>query len=68
MALLKGRPQARKDLEAIEVYFEEIAPDYATFFMEQILEKAQQLERFPRLGRIVPEIGDDSIRELIYRS
>ncbi len=68
MALLKGRPQARKDLEAIEVYFEEIAPDYAAFFMEQILEKAQQLERFPRLGRIVPEIGDDSIRELIYRS
>ena len=35
---------------------------------EQVLEKAHQLERFPRLGRIVPEIGDASIRELIYRS
>ncbi len=68
MARLKWRPQARKDLEAIEAYFEEIAPDYAAFFMERILEKAHQLERFPRLGRIVPEIGDASIRELIYRS
>ncbi len=65
---MKWRPQARKDLEAIEAYFEEIAPDYAAFFMEQVLEKAHQLERFPRLGRIVPEIGDASIRELIYRS
>ena len=68
MALLNWRPQARKDLEAIEAYLGEVAPDYAAFFMEQILEKAQQLERFPRLGRIVPEIGDESIRELIYRS
>jgi len=68
VAFLKGRPQVRKDLEAIEAYFEETSPDYAAFFMGQILEKAQQLERFPRLGRIVPEIGDDSIRELIYRS
>ena len=68
MAILKWRPQARKDLEAIEAYFEEIAPDYAAFFMEQVLEKAQQLERFPRMGRVVPEIGDESIRELIYRS
>ena len=64
---MKGRPQAQKDLEAIEAYFEGISPDYAAFFMEQVLEKAQQLERFPRLGRIVPEIGDASIRELIYR-
>ena len=68
MAILQWRPQARKDLEAIEAYFEEVAPDYASFFMEQVLEKAQQLERFPHLGRIVPEIGDESIRELIYRS
>ena len=68
MAILKWRPQARKDLEAIEAYFEEIAPDYAAFFMEQVLEKAQQLERFPRMGRIVPEMGEESIRELIYRS
>ena len=68
MAILKWRPQARKDLEAIEAYFEEVAPDYAAFFMEQVLEKAQQLERFPRLGRMVPEIGEESIRELIYRS
>lgn len=68
MAILKWRPQARKDLEAIEAYFEELAPDYVSFFMEQVLAKALQLERFPRLGRIVPEIGDEAIRELIYRS
>ena len=25
------------------------------------------LGRFPRMGRVVPEIGDEAIREVIYR-
>ena len=67
MAELKWRPQALKDLEAIEAYYEEVAPGYAALFVASIFEKAQRLERLPRMGRMVPEIGDEVIRELIHR-
>ena len=60
MATLKWRPQALSDLEAIEAYYEEVAPDYASLLVQEILEQADQLEDFPRMGRIVPEIGDDA--------
>jgi plasmid stabilization system protein ParE len=66
-AFLEWRPQALKDLEEIEAYYERVAPDYAAFFVEQVFDKADQLERFPRMGRMVPEIEDEAIRELIYR-
>ena len=32
-----------------------------------MIEKVRLLERFPRMGRVVPEIRDEAIRELIYR-
>ena len=52
-AVLEWRPQALKDLEEIEAYYERVAPDYAAFFVEQVFDKADQLERFPRMGRMV---------------
>ena len=67
MAELKWRPQALKDLEAIESYYEDVAPEYAAIFMASVFEKAERLEQMPRLGRTVPEIGDEAIRELIHR-
>jgi addiction module RelE/StbE family toxin len=67
VAELKWRPQALKDLEAIESYYEDVAPEYAAIFMASVFEKAERLEQMPRLGRTVPEIGDEAIRELIHR-
>ncbi len=60
-------PQAEADLEAIRDYYERVAPDYAQTFVEGAIEKTLQLEAFPRIGRIVPEIGEEDLRELIYR-
>lgn len=59
--------QAEADLAAIREYYERVAPEYAQTFVDGALEKTQQLARLPRIGRIVPEIGDEQIRELIYR-
>lgn len=67
MADLKWRPQALKDLEAIEAYYEEVAPEYAPVFVESVFDKAERLKQMPHLGRKVPEIGDAAIRELIHR-
>ena len=60
MAALEWRPQALKDLEEIEAYYERVTPDYAAFFVEQVFDKADQLEHFPRMGRMVPEIEDEA--------
>ncbi len=67
MAEVIWRPQALRDLEAIESYYLDIAPDFAPLFIAGAFKAAAQLAAFPRLGRVVPEIGDDSIREIIYR-
>lgn len=67
MATLKWRPQALNDLESIEEYYDDIAPDYASLLVQEILEQADQLKTFPRMGRMVPEIGDEDIHELLYR-
>jgi toxin ParE1/3/4 len=61
------RPQALRDLEAIEAYYEEVAPDFAPLFVTGAFEATERLADFPRAGRMVPEIGDEAIRELIYR-
>ena len=44
VAILKWRPQSRKDLEAIEAYLEEVSPDYAPFFMERIQQHSEKTQ------------------------
>jgi len=56
------KPQAEKDLLAIEEYYLKIAPDFAELIIDQILQKTRQLKSFPQSGRIVPEINDPLIR------
>ena len=67
MAEVVWRPQALRDLDAIEAYFEAVAPDFAPLFVAGAFEATARLSDFPNAGRVVPEIEDDSIRELIYR-
>ncbi len=67
MAEVRWRPQALRDLDAIEAYYEEVAPDFAPLFVAGAFEAVRKLADFPGMGRIVPEIGDPSIRELLYR-
>ena len=68
MARVRVTKQARADLDAIVAYYEQVNLEYALVFEENVLTKVQQLKRFPRIGRIVPEINEESMRELIYRS
>ena len=67
MAEVVWRTQALRDLDAIEAYYEEVAPDFAPLFVAGAFEVTARLSDFPAAGRVVPEIGDDAIRELIYR-
>ena len=69
MAQVRLTEQAQNELDAIIEYYERVgAVDFAEVFEENVIAKIRPLERFPRMGRIVPEIGDDAIREVIYRN
>ena len=68
MARVRVTKQARADLDSIVAYYEQVNLEYALVFEENVLAKVRQLERFPRFGRMVPEIKEESMRELIYRS
>jgi toxin ParE1/3/4 len=61
-------PAALDDIEAIAEYIERDSPVYARAVVQKILATTRKLQRFPRAGRVVPEIGDDTIRELFVYS
>ncbi len=61
-------PEAIEDIEAIAAYIERDSPWYAKSVVSKVVDTAESIPEYPELGRIVPEIGDPSIRErLIYR-
>ena len=67
-------PEAVADVEAIASYIARDSTVYARAVVEKILEMAHQVRAFPLLGRMVPELAQETIRErfvysyrLIYR-
>lgn len=60
-------PEAAEDVEAIAAYIARDSAFYAAAVVEKLLTTAAQLPSFPEVGRMVPELNDDTIRErLVY--
>lgn len=59
---------ARADLRDIVRYVSLDNPDAAFRFGRFLISRTKLLAQSPELGRIVPEIGDPLIREIIVRS
>ena len=57
--------QAAEDLESIADFISKDSPHYARLFVIDVLEAVERLSNFPKLGRIVPEVDDPVIREII---
>jgi len=71
---VKWSSEATEDLESIAEYIARDSEYYARAVITEILSVSRSLPEFPGLGRIVPEIGDEHIRErfiysyrLVYR-
>ena len=65
---LAWSPEAVEDIEAIAAYIERDSPWYAKAVVSKLVETAESIPQYPESGRIVPEVGDSSIRErLIHR-
>lgn len=58
-------PQAIEDVEAIRAYVTRDSPHYADLVVERIVAAVSRLESHPLSGRVVPEVGDESLREVI---
>ena len=56
-------PRAVEDLEAIAQYIAADSEAYAASVVKTILTTASNFSRFPFSGRIVPEFGEETIRE-----
>ncbi len=56
-------PEAVEDLESIAAYISRDSQYYARAVVSNIVETARTFGRYPYLGRIVPELGKEDIRE-----
>ncbi|VAW49183.1 Death on curing protein, Doc toxin [hydrothermal vent metagenome] len=56
-------PEAVEDLEYIAEYIERDSEFYARSVVSKILATSRKIPEQPYIGRIVPEIGNDKIRE-----
>lgn len=63
MVIVWSKP-AREDLRLIQQYIARDSKHYAARVIEDIVGKVETLKVFPRMGRVVPEIGEENIREI----
>lgn len=63
MVIVWSRP-ARDDLRLIHQYIAHDSPHYATRVVQDIVGKVEGLKQLPRLGRMVPEINEENVREI----
>ncbi len=66
--MVKWTTTAKLDLKEIHDYIARDSKFYAQKVSLEIVEKSEKLNSFPEVGRIVSEIGDPNIRELIIYS
>ena len=59
---------AKHDLKKICDYIAEDSKYYALKVSQEFVVRSEGLLDFPKMGRVVPEIGDTNIRELIIYS
>lgn len=63
MVIVWSNP-AREDLRHIHQYIAHDSKQYATRVVQDIVEKVEVLRELPKLGRKVPEIGEENVREI----
>jgi plasmid stabilization system protein ParE len=68
MAEVRWTPQAADDLDAICLFIARDAPQVAATFADRVLRATDRLANHPGLGRVVPELGIQNIKEIVVGS
>jgi plasmid stabilization system protein ParE len=61
-------PRALVDLQEIVSFIARDNPDRAISFGDELIDKALSLTNQPLRGRVMPELGDSNVREIVYGS
>lgn len=61
-------PQARDDLRELVVFIARDSPERARTFGNILVDKALSISAHPEIGRVVPELNDLAVREIVHRS
>lgn len=59
-------PSAFDDVDAIADHIARDSPDQAALFVERLFQATERLRLFPHSGRVIPEIGQEDRREVVY--
>ena len=68
MAEVRWTLQAADDLEAIADFIAADSPHYASLFVMDVLASIERLTNFPNSGKIIPELANPDIREILFGS
>ena len=58
MVEVRWTAQSLEDIDKIATYIAKDSLRYAEIQVVELLESATYLQKFPKIGRIVPEVGD----------
>jgi plasmid stabilization system protein ParE len=61
-------PQSLDDLQEIVTFIAKNNSERARTFGYELIDHALSVTTFPELGRVVPEIGEPAVREVIHGS
>lgn len=59
--------KALEDIDEIAEHIAQYSSKYASQLVEDFFNKGDLLSSFPQMGRVVPEMRNEDIRELIYK-
>lgn len=65
---IKWSPRAASNFEDICAHIGKDSEYYASLFAKKVNVLIKAIPQFPKAGRIVPEYGDENIREKIYEN
>jgi toxin ParE1/3/4 len=68
MAEVVWSPRAVDDVQAIAAYIAEDSLAYAKSVAQKIVASTRRLATFPMSGRVVPEFGQENVREVFAYS
>ena len=60
--------RAIEDVQSIKQFIAQDSPHYAELVTQRLIASVERLPALPQSGRVVPEINDPTVREVIYGS
>lgn len=66
--VIRWTRESLERLAEIEAYISKDSPERAIKFENYLIDQAEPLKDHPKIGRLVPETGNENIREIIAKN